>query len=411
MSKKDIKECLSRLIKKQYIEPVEDYSRYSQEKKELSKLGKYIKTNNLKNNRGLDDFYETLSDYSFEPYRGISIKKSSGKLRPLLVPHPKDRIILGAVFLKLSKILLPILNKDVVLGIGLNKKKDAINYEPEINKAFSNICDQINNGHSHVLKLDFKDFFSTIDRKTLLFELSRYVEIDSVLYKVISNSLWNKIDAVEPAKFWGSFTRLDLKNKGIPQGLAYSPLLATFFSIPIDNSVSGSDCRVYRYIDDMIVLCSSYKDARNAYERIKDISDKLKLNLHRLEPGSKTEIIDNKRKPFIFLGIEINNGCLCVPNKAVKSFMDVFKKEILNEIIINKGSTFEDVLAVYKDYVKGWSNYYKICNHNFSKTRQEIESQLYEYVKKSKKISNFCDKKIFLLSKPYYDIDLKNKLT
>jgi hypothetical protein len=156
----------------------------------------------------------------------------------------------------------------------------------------------------------------------------------------------------------------------------------------------------------MIILCKSCDDAEKAYKKIQKTSKNLNLILHPLEEGSKTEIIDNNKDSFIFLGIEILKGNLYVPQKAINSFLDIFESEILNERIINEGQKFEHVLDAYRNYTKGWNNYYKICSANYDTVKKDLEKEIYKYIKKRKKINNFCGKNVFCLSKPYINLDI-----
>jgi hypothetical protein len=157
-TQKDISEAIQALSKKKYKKNFSELKRFSftQEKKE-TELGEYLKRLNE------NDYVSRLNRFTFKPYTGIKILKKSGKSRPLLVPKPKDRIVLASSFIKIRNILEDELASRRALGLGLNKKdKKSKKETAECRIVLENILNDISQGYIHVLKLDFKDFFSSI---------------------------------------------------------------------------------------------------------------------------------------------------------------------------------------------------------------------------------------------------------
>lgn len=396
----NIKDACKHLSKKGVKKDFSDLRRFSL--KEENNLSLFLK------DLSLEKYYSGLKKFSFDSYTGIKINKSNKKYRPLLIPKSKDRVVLAAALPKVKNILEEKLKANKALGLGLNKRKETFEFKQTLSEIQELIKEK---SFNYILILDFKNFFSTIDRKILFKELSKNFKglEQRRLFRFIKKSIENDIQA--DADFHGSFGFLKLKVTGIPQGLSYSPLLASFYTLPLDKvDTVAKECRGYRYLDDMIILSKSKKQAEKAYEYIKEQSEKLKLQLHPLGPtNSKTKLIDIRKKNFEFLGIEISKEKLLVPQNAKNKFKETLRGEIVNSKTV-KEFKFNQIKKVYKDYARGWVNHYKtLCPKSFKNTEIELLEYLDRYIEKRKSIKTvgkFFGPKRLTLSPPF--IRMKN---
>lgn len=401
LTQEQISSAFKSLKRKVYRKNFSDLKRFSGiEERKLNELGEYSRKTDI------ESFYtKELKLFSFEPYSGLKIRKPNGKFRPLLIPSPKDRIVLSAVFPKVRNILKPFLEKHHALGLGIKKEKDTT----ECKRVLTEIQQSLKNGSAkYVLKLDFKDFFSSIDRAILLRQLSKNFrgKEQRRLFRLIRASIENKIEA--DADFHGTFGHLNLRTTGIPQGLSYSPFLSSFYALPLDKVANRvKSCKSFRYLDDMIVLSKNERQANKVYELIKSRSGKLKLKLHPLENGSKTQLLSINKNSFEFLGIGISKEGLFIPKDAVKEFKSTFEREIVNNAIVAKFK-FEEVTRAYKSFAGGWVNHYKsICSDSFAVIEKEITIYLDQYVEKHrtrKTILKFFGPHRLTLSHPFLRI-------
>ncbi|WKZ26603.1 MAG: reverse transcriptase domain-containing protein [Candidatus Paceibacterota bacterium] len=401
LTQEQIASAFKSLRRKVFRKNFSDLKRFSGiEERELNDLGKYIKKISVA------EFYsKELRRFSFLPYSGLKIRKSNGKYRPLLIPSSKDRIVLSAVFPKVCNILKPALEEYGALGLGIKKEKDT----SECKRILNEIQRALKNGEArYILKLDFKDFFSSIDRSILLKQLSKKFrgKDQRRLFRLIKVSIENKIEA--DSDFHGTFGHLKLKTTGIPQGLSYSPFLSSYYALPLDkipNKVKG--CKGFRYLDDMIVLSKSEGQANNVYELIKSGSEKLKLKLHPLEVGSKTQLLNIDGNSFEFLGVGISKNSLFIPKEAIQEFKNTFEREIVNVGIVKKFD-FGEVIKAYKSFAGGWVNHYKsICPDSFVEVEKELLTYLDQYIEKHrtrKTIKEFFGDYRLTLSKPFLRI-------
>jgi len=59
-------------------------------------------------------------------------------------------------------------------------------------------------------------------------------------------------------------------SQGTPQGGVISPLLANIYLNPLDWLMVGLGLEMVRYADDMVVLCRSEEQARDALEKLRE---------------------------------------------------------------------------------------------------------------------------------------------
>lgn len=365
--------------------------------KYLNNLGRYLRSISPV------EYYSGLKWFELSPYTGLSIKKSSGKSRPLLIPHPKDRVVYSVAFIKTRNLIRDVLVKERALGLGITAKEESV----ESKQILYEIYGELSSGRQKwVLKLDYKDFFSSIDREIALRRLSKFFKgvNQRRIYRLIKKSIWNAIQA--KPEFWGGFGHLDLRKKGIPQGLSYSPLLASFYALPLDSIARRiGGCRSYRYLDDMIILAPSKEKAMKVYELIKKRSEKLKLKLHPLRPGSKTQLIEIDKENFEFLGIGISKTGLYIPDGSIENFFDKFSKEIVNAST-SREQSFSRIVEIFGLFSSGWVNFYKtICPLDFPRVENILNDKIEKYLKKHKTrrtVGQMFRNTTLLIDRPYF---------
>jgi hypothetical protein len=200
---------------------------------------------------------------------------------------------------------------------------------------------------------------------------------------------------------------LDLKNTGIPQGLSYSPLLASFYALELDDCVEGrQNSKSYRYLDDMVILCRTEEELNDVYEQIEIISKKLDLVLHPLgSDDKKTKKVNTVTESFEFLGVDINKDGIHISKDSIKSFKNRFTNEIINDKTLIDFPN--DVKDVYKNFAGGWSNHYKnVCPDHYNEVKKEIEKYLKDYIEKDnhRVRSDFFKNERLTLEKPFIKI-------
>jgi len=353
-------------------------------------LEKYLDEEHKINKVALVEFYKNLKDFSFRPYNALAIEKGKTnpkKFRPLLVPEPKDRLVFDSLFPIYFEKLKIHLVKRKLLGLGLEKKQKISNILYEI---FNNY---INKGYNFALTLDYSSFFSLIDRKILLEKLETDLDDDkllSIIDIIINNEIKNG-EAVQEK------TGVKILENGIPQGLSFSPLLACYYALNIDD-VYINDPKVvgFRYVDDIIVFGKTKSDLKCLYKKIEDKSKELKMCLHPL--GTKTELKDLRIDHVKYLGVEISASGLKISDDKFDDFLNIIKNEIFHPNNINS-KKIESIKEVYLSFIKGWLNHYEKISKDKFALHQKINNLLYDNFFSKKR-----NRKAFYIANPWIKI-------
>lgn len=116
-----------------------------------------------------------------------------------------------------------------------------------------------------VIEADFSKFFDSISHKALISIIGRsnltLDEVELTAIKAILNHRYvlTKSD--------GS-TETGYRNLGIPQGNSVSLLLANVACLEFDQAIRDSGCSLFRFSDDMLVICKTYKHADDAWVKM-----------------------------------------------------------------------------------------------------------------------------------------------
>ena len=171
---------------------------------------------------------------------------------------------------------------------------------------------------------------------------------------------------------------LNKKNidKGIPQGNALSPLLSNIFLSPFDLRLQDKGFKLVRYADDFVIMCTSEKECEEAYIECCTVLEELNLNIHKLEEGGKTRIVNfNKHDTMDFLSVTFDG------NMFYPSFANVERlKNKIRDVCNGKDKYCVSTLLIkIKNKLDGWVSafYYTDIQRYSSEIDAFINRQLY----------------------------------
>ena len=306
--------------------------------------------------------------YQFSPYRAVLIPKSKGKFRPLQIPEVSDRVVIKAIAIELEEHFKELLEKSRGLSFAYQKGLG-------VKEAVEKINEYCQNGYSYVLEADLINFFGTVDKDSLLndvvFKRLSDTTINTLIQQALNQSIGN-LDSfnVEQKKY---FENID---KGIPQGNALSPLLSNIFLSPFDLRLQDKGFKLVRYADDFVIMCTSEKECEEAYIECCTVLEELNLNIHKLEEGGKTRIVNfNKHDTMDFLSVTFDG------NMFYPSFANVERlKNKIRDVCNGKDKYCVSTLLIkIKNKLDGWVSafYYTDIQRYSSEIDAFINRQLY----------------------------------
>jgi len=346
-----------------------DFIKYKSTKSDnLNSLGKFFVDEKL----SLKELEKIAEEYNSETYKltkytCVVLPKGVDSYRPILVPHPRDRILFSYILEAIKVPFLNEINKYKVFGSG--KRTDL----PNIKKIIEEIQKE-SKKHKFILKLDIRKFFPSIDQKTLFKKMNGYINTPYIL-KLIKKSFNNEINV----RYTKEFTEEKKKEieasikKGIPQGTAYSPLLANFYALELDSYTRTKNLTSFRYLDDMIIFIESREQAITVFADLKAIAEKLKMQIHEISEKSKNKTyIQQSNHTFEYLGIEVrSDGTYQIPLVKIKKEVSLIKNGIFSKITIRKFGA-DNVIKVLESQLNGWRLYYK---KNFPSAYESMQNR------------------------------------
>lgn len=232
--------------------------------------------------------------YKFSKYKLKLLTKGRNKApREISIPTVRDRIALRAMcnflqyrFADSVKFTLP---QDVIKDV----KKHALSGK-----------------FDSFIKLDVSNFYPSIRHVTLLSQLRKRIRQSQILDVIFS--------AVTAPSVLSS-KRDDKPNEvGVPQGLAISNILAAIYLQNIDKFLSKlPNVKCYRYVDDVLILCS----AEQAHDLAQVVIKKFRgigLKIHcpvKMPEKSKIGSIFNG---FDYLGYQFSNEYISARNGSIE---------------------------------------------------------------------------------------------
>jgi CRISPR-associated protein Cas1 len=198
--------------------------------------------------------------YSPSPLLGFIAPKGESHLRPLAVPTVRDRMVQRAACELLSPGIETLLED---CAYAYRKGFSRAGAARAIEKAYDE-------GFRYVLDADITSFFDAVDWKHISAKLEALFPFEP-LVKLIEE--WIRV----PIVFEG---KLINRERGLPQGIPVSPLLANLYLDEFDEELLGRDYRLVRFADDFVVLCKNMESAQGAREDARRALERLGLRLN-----------------------------------------------------------------------------------------------------------------------------------
>ncbi len=237
-------------------------------------------------------------NYKFTRYKAKLISKGPFKEpRMLSIPTVRDRLTLRALCEFMAEVY-----------------PEAITRKPH--EYIKNIKEELAGAdlNAAFLRIDVRDYYPSVDRELLIKDIKKKIrkqEAISLIEKAISTETFKAGE------------------KGIPQGLSISNILANIYLLEFDMSLKKY-IKYYRYVDDILMICGSTAHAQDVFKEVKwRLEHQRHLLCHDLGDKSKS-CISSVQHGVDYLGFHVSKSKISVRQsslrKMISSIISIFSK-------------------------------------------------------------------------------------
>ena len=191
-------------------------------------------------------------------------------------------------------------------------------------------------------KTDVKSYYDSIDHYTLLMKLHEHISDRRII-----GYIWQFLNrCIE----WGGLYQ-DV-TKGIARGSSLSPLLGAFYLLDLDKAMEKLGVKYFRYMDDILILASTWWQLKKAIRTLNQTFNELKLEKH----PDKTAI-GRMERGFDFLGYHIKPHGLTLAEKTISNFRTKALRLYEQEPPHRRMRRFGEYISKWKQWVNSGGTY------------------------------------------------------
>jgi RNA-directed DNA polymerase len=302
------------------------------------------------------------SQFVFLPQKGIILRTSSGKKRPVVVAPIESRIVQRAILDTVQ--LIPEIKEQLTSGHNFGGVPGPEFGVPNaIYAATAAMVDR-----PYFLRTDIKQFFDHVPKALAIKEVLNHSG-DPRFDSLFAQAVETEID--DAAKHGADIRLFPLYEEGVAQGSCLSPLLCNLLLTDFDLSLNTRGIVAIRYIDDILILGKNKRAVFKAFSSAQSILQKMNLECYdprKPEDRKKAEHGEISRG-FGFLGCDVKPGAIrpsAVNRSELLEKVNAhfrFSLSLIHDpqVAFKRHATYAETLSLVSRTVQGWANTFGFC--------------------------------------------------
>ncbi|AUQ52880.1 RNase H family protein [Phaeobacter inhibens] len=306
--------------------------------------------------------------FRFDPQHGVTIKKSSGGKRGIVMASVRNRIV--------ERALLDTLQGKSDFVKSVNTQPTSVGGVPNrsVPHGLQLIDAAFRDGKVHFVRSDISGFFDGIPREKVLGAIASDVadpEFMKLLDQASTVVLQNETSLGEDRKVFPT------DSEGVAQGSPLSPLFGNILLYEFDKQFNGRGVICVRFIDDFVIMSDSEKRCPGAFKSARKFLKDLGLECHDPYSGKsspdKAQFGNAHKGGFSFLGYECAPGLFQPNRKARNSLLEKTRgrikagKAAIGQVRKKQNSfaarsRYVQTMAVIDSVVRGWGEAFSYGN-------------------------------------------------
>jgi RNA-directed DNA polymerase len=283
-----------------------------------------------------DELSQSLLDGTYKPkaVKRVEIPKPGGGTRKLGVPTTVDRLVQQAILRVVQRYWDHTFSES---SYGFRPNRSA-------HQAVQQAQKYVSSGQQWVVDIDLEKFFDRVNHDVLMSLVAKRIK-DKRLLKLIRAFLnaGVMVDGV-----------VIEEEEGTPQGGPLSPWLSNVMLDELDKELEQRQLRFARYADDCNIYVASERAGKRVMEGITRFLDKkLKLKVNE----NKSAVARPWERKFLGFTFSRSELRVRIAPKSIDRAKDKLR-QMTNPL---RGGKFEEIIAELSKYLKGWRQYYSIC--------------------------------------------------
>ncbi|MFY0680323.1 MAG: RNA-directed DNA polymerase [Thalassovita sp.] len=325
--------------------------------------------------------------FKFDLQRGVTVKKSSGGKRGIVMASVRNRIV--------ERALLDTLQSKSDFVKSVNTLPTSVGGVPNrsVPHGLQLIDRAFDDGRIHFVRSDISGFFDGVPRKTVLDAISSDVsdpEFLALLDQASTVVLSNEAKLGEDRKIFPT------DSEGVAQGSPLSPLFGNILLYEFDKKFNERGVICVRFIDDFVIMSDSEKRCRGAFKSARKFLKDNGLECHDPYSGNsspdKAQFGNAHSGGFSFLGFDCAPGLFQPNKKARRSLIEKIDSRIKagkaaigqvrkTQNSFSARSRYVQTLTVIDSVVRGWGEAFAYGNaqQTIRDLDKKLDGQLAEF--------------------------------